>query len=96
MAEPAGDALANAQPNGPASREPLPWYRDLRFAIGFLAAPFFFFASNIVTFVVPGLTQGAAGHQLRLSGADDLHACLRERRGRLGEPRAHRAGLDCR
>ncbi len=61
MAEPAGDALANAQPNGPASREPLPWYRDLRFAIGFLAAPFFFFASNIVTFVVPGLTQGAAG-----------------------------------
>ncbi len=33
-----------------------PWYRDLRFSIGLFAAPFFFFAHQIVALVASGLS----------------------------------------
>jgi Ca2+/H+ antiporter len=36
------------------ARKP-PWYRDLRFSFGVLAAPVFFFADQIVSLVAPGL-----------------------------------------
>jgi Ca2+/H+ antiporter len=51
----------------------LPWYRDLRFAVGLFAAPFFFFAPDIIHLVAPDLTaeqaqQGAQAMQF-ISGA---------------------------
>jgi Ca2+/H+ antiporter len=48
-------APAPASPPEPAARR-LPWYRDLRFAIGLFAAPFFFFAPAIIRLVAPDLS----------------------------------------
>jgi Ca2+/H+ antiporter len=42
----------------PGSRERLPWYRDLRFAIGLFAAPFFFFAPQIIHLFAPSVPAG--------------------------------------
>jgi Ca2+/H+ antiporter len=38
----------------------LPWYRDLRFAIGLFAAPFFFFSTNLIHLVAPDLAPDPA------------------------------------
>ena len=37
-----------------------PWYRDLRFSVGVLAAPVFFFADPIARFFAPGLAPETA------------------------------------
>jgi Ca2+/H+ antiporter len=60
-----------ASPPEPTVRRP--WYRDLRFAIGLFAAPFFFFAPTIIGLVAPELSpeqaaQGAQAMQF-ISGA---------------------------
>jgi Ca2+/H+ antiporter len=41
-------ATPPAPPTPPGAPARLPWYRDLRFGIGILAAPFFFFAPQII------------------------------------------------
>jgi hypothetical protein len=69
-------APSAAQPDAstpPGSRERLPWYRDLRFAIGLFAVPFFFFAPAIVHLLAPNVpagqvTQGVQAMQF-ISGA---------------------------
>src|SRR5260370_14502326 len=61
-------AVATATPPTPPAppEAPLrpPWYRDLRFAIGIFAAPFFFFAPTIINLVAPNLTPTEAQHPI--------------------------------
>ncbi|HZC77091.1 MAG TPA: hypothetical protein VE258_05050, partial [Ktedonobacterales bacterium] len=76
LSAPAATAEAPLVPAPPAEPEPparLPWYRDLRFAVGLFAAPFFFFAPAIIHLVAPDLSleqakQGAQAMQF-ISGA---------------------------
>jgi Ca2+/H+ antiporter len=59
VATAASDAPPDNSPS-PGSHKRLPWYRDLRFAIGIFAAPFFFFAQPIISLVAPNVPQDQA------------------------------------